>query len=367
MVKYKIKLLNVTNTSIFLGLENGPFFSFDLEGRWFWAFFDNFTFRRGLNNDILKIEKKDDFSKSQWKRLNEDEVDHLNHSFYSLFYNLFSKYRHPVSKKILNYTPQKLQQQKKFFTQIYNKVGILPPDHYFSVVVQLTEGCSWNRCVFCNFYQNQNYKVKSIYEFEDHLNKIIKFFGNGITYRTNVFIGEANPFGAPKQIFIDSLKMINKFFPIGKNNFLKGIYSFIEPSTTTFTDFRQLKDLNIKRLYFGLETGCNSLRKLLNKPGDVSDTIELANIVKKSKINLGLIIMLGIGGKKFFSKHTKETIQTLKKILLDENDIIFFSPLVIHKKIDTIDEMDMKKQMEIIHNEFKHIKKAIYDIRGFIY
>ena len=48
-------------------------------------------------------------------------------------------------------------------------VGILPPDQYLSLVVRVTEGCSWNACTFCSLYRNVPFRAKSPGELRAHL------------------------------------------------------------------------------------------------------------------------------------------------------------------------------------------------------
>ena len=47
-------------------------------------------------------------------------------------------------------------------------VGILPPDQYLALVLQATEGCSFNTCTFCDLYQHP-YRVKTADEFRAHV------------------------------------------------------------------------------------------------------------------------------------------------------------------------------------------------------
>jgi radical SAM superfamily enzyme YgiQ (UPF0313 family) len=47
-----------------------------------------------------------------------------------------------------------------FRNSIYKPVSILPPDQYLALVVQATEGCSYNECSFCTFYRDRPFRIK---------------------------------------------------------------------------------------------------------------------------------------------------------------------------------------------------------------
>ena len=78
------------------------------------------------------------------------------------------------------------------FRSIYTPVAILPPDQYLAVVVQATEGCSWNRCTFCDFYRQQPFRIKGDGEFRSHVGDVVSFFGTAIGLRRSIFLADAN-------------------------------------------------------------------------------------------------------------------------------------------------------------------------------
>ena len=92
------------------------------------------------------------------------------------------------------------------FRQVYRPVGILPPDHYNACVVQVTEGCGWNRCHFCSFYRGQAFRLKDREEILDHLERIAAFLGDGLSFRRSIFLGEANALRAPLDLLVDTMK-----------------------------------------------------------------------------------------------------------------------------------------------------------------
>jgi radical SAM superfamily enzyme YgiQ (UPF0313 family) len=94
-----------------------------------------------------------------------------------------------------------------------------------------------------------------------------------------------------------------------------------------------MKELGLERIYLGLESGSKTVLRLLNKPMDLDEASKLIMNVKSSRINVGLIILAGAGGKKYYVDHVKGTSEFISKLDLDRNDIIYISPLYIYQEL----------------------------------
>ena len=81
------------------------------------------------------------------------------------------------------------------YAATWRRVGILPPDQYLAVVLDLTEGCSWNECRFCDLYRGIPFHVKTPEELLAHAAAVRAFFGDSIALRRTLFLGAANEIG----------------------------------------------------------------------------------------------------------------------------------------------------------------------------
>jgi hypothetical protein len=63
------------------------------------------------------------------------------------------------------------------YAKVWNPIGILPPDQYLSLVVQVSEGCAWNKCAFCDFYAGRPSRVRSPDEIRRHVDNAESFLG----------------------------------------------------------------------------------------------------------------------------------------------------------------------------------------------
>ncbi|HOW29001.1 MAG TPA: hypothetical protein PK876_10940, partial [Elusimicrobiota bacterium] len=176
----------------------------------------------------------------------------------------------PWFERALSFQPEK---DRLTFHEVYRPVGILPPDQYAAVVLQVSESCAWNRCSFCSFYKGKPFHLKTFEQFARHVQDVRNFIGEEISARNSIFLGEANAMAAPVDLLIREMDHAADRLVPSMADF-RGFYSFLEPGQTpeiSGTDWRRLRDAGLRRIYLGLETGCGELRETLGKTGSVED------------------------------------------------------------------------------------------------
>lgn len=258
------------------------------------------------------------------------------------------------------------------FRQVYRPIGILPPDHYNACVVQVTEGCGWNQCHFCSFYRGQTFRLKDRGEILSHLKKIAAFLGDGLSFRRSIFLGEANALQAPLDLLVYTMNAARRILVPLMTDF-RGFYSFSEGSPNSRSskaEFKTLARLGLQRVYFGLETGQSALRGKLRKPGTLESMGESIANAKAAGVKVAIVLLAGTGGTRWADRHERESIRFIRRLPLDESDIVFISPLY---GPDGTTEPPLAAG--IMEDQITRLRKALrsqarvapYDIREFVY
>ncbi len=359
--------------------------TFDLQGRLVGMFINNNNYRRTLDNKFylktrLYLQKK---AFRQVKLLPQnDSIPMINrcHGIIETYQNKLPDEFIIYLDRIIKLDYLMLERDAEQFSKIYLPISILPPDQYLSLVVQLTEGCNYNQCTFCNFYKDRSFKIKSTTELNNHIQSVKSFFGEGLNLRKSIFLADANAISVPQNRLVDSLKLINNEFLQ-----LKNIFSFVDVFTglkKSAQDFKQLNELGIKRVYLGVESGNNDLMSFLNKQQLNSDIVELTQIIKAGGINVGVILLVGAGGEQFAEKHSLDSIKLLKQLPLSKGDIIYLSELYetnsdYNKSMAKINcalptRMQIRNWSNTLKSKIKvtvskDIKVSVYDINQFFY
>lgn len=302
-------------------------YSFDLEGRLIWAWLDGIGYQRGLSGEVLAKTRHANGQKLRW-RLSTAERQAL---WQRLFADLERWPGGPADQDLLQllrrHSPHSLEAERQAFQAVYRPVTILPPDQYTAIVVQAAEGCSWNRCSFCNFYKDRRFRIKGLSEFESHLQAIKALLGAGALTRSSLFLADGDALMIPQSRLKAMVERMCNVFPD------RPWYSFMDafrPQAKTSHEYQELAQLGLKRVYLGLETGHAPLLQLLNKPG--SPALMRAEILrlKQAGLQLGLILMIGIGGQQMAQAHLQDSLALLADLPLGKGDLIYLSELVQH-------------------------------------
>ncbi len=316
-------------------------FSFDASGRLWTAMQAGISYRRGLNGKtVAKWQTGPAGRERRW--LTQEEATQLEESARQTavsFYQDLSSHNAVLTsaltpegerafQAVLGFLPPRYQQDVQHYHQVYQPVGILPPDQYMAVVLQATEGCSFNTCTFCNFYRDRRFRIKTPEEFRQHAQAVKDFLGPGLSLRRTIFLGDANALVVPLPRLLTLLDVVHEVFDVEQ---LGGIFAFLDGFSgdkKTAQQYTQLAKRGVRRIYIGMESGNENLLRFLKKPGRPADVVSAVQAIKASGISVGIIILLGAGGKTYAQTHIKDTIQTVNAMNLDLDDLIYFSELI---------------------------------------
>ena len=255
----------------------------------------------------------------------------------------------PVLRLAANFDEPAAARDVQQFQAIYGRVAVLPPDQYNALVLQATEGCAYDGCTFCGLYRGVKHRKKSVDEFRQHIRDAIRYHGEGLRARRSIFLGEANALTQPTSILKDFFHVIAEQLELpppeqassgvgaswwlGDEKRFDGISSFLDAFTNTnrtVTEYRELRNAGLRRVYIGLETGDAALLEWLRKPATPDAALKCVRLLKECDIIVGVIVLVGVGGHENAAGHIRETVRVLNEMPLGRNDYIYFSPLVVY-------------------------------------
>jgi radical SAM superfamily enzyme YgiQ (UPF0313 family) len=213
------------------------------------------------------------------------------------------------------------------FSNVYTPVGILPPDQYLSLVLQATEGCSFNTCTFCDLYHD-GYRVKTAEEFRGHVERVKAYLGESLALRSRgIFLGAANALAVPMPRLVELFEVLIE----EADSITRGVSAFVDAFTGSLKhvrDYERLRDMGLRRVYVGLESGHDPLLQFVRKPGSAASAVETVRSIKQAGVPVGVIVMTGLGGNRFAAGHVADTAAVLEAMALDAGDLLYFSEFV---------------------------------------
>jgi hypothetical protein len=405
----KTLTLSIKPHSLTLSLQSGAtallpgtseVISFDGEGRLWTAMRQNISYRRGLNGRTVAkwqaVPGRGEGRERRW--LTPIEAADLEEQGRQTAAALIQAVRAgeaaldaplpadalPLLERASSFSQERYLADRSQYHQVYMPVGILPPDQYMAVVLQATEGCSFNTCTFCNFYRDRRFRIRGVEEFRRHALAVRDYLGEGLGMRRTLFLGDANALVVPMPRLLGLLDVVHEIFDVEQ---LGGMYAFLDGFSgekKTAADYAELTRRGMKRIYIGMESGSEALLHFLKKPGKPDDVLQAVKAIKAGGLSVGIIVLLGAGGHHYARGHVQDTIAALRQMPLDLDDLIYFSELIDAEDLEyTRDAYDQRlgpltPQERIAQGEeieaalqfsaargTPHISR--YDIREFVY
>ncbi|MFX1590687.1 MAG: radical SAM protein [Promethearchaeota archaeon] len=238
-----------------------------------------------------------------------------------------------------------------------------------SILIPVTGGCSWNRCVFCGTYKGmygiiQNYAIRPI---EDVL-RDIDYYAEHNYHGHPVFLAGGNPTSAPTDYLVEIIRYVRKQI---KNIPRVSCYAkALDILRKSDDELKQLAEAGLDIIYMGLESGSSKILRKMKKGTNAESMIRAGKRILKAGIKLSLYIILGLGGKKFSIEHVKETA----KVLTEINPTIFrfrtlnivpFSELWNKWKKGEFELLspieNLKEERDIIANLGKNVTSQVFN------
>jgi radical SAM superfamily enzyme YgiQ (UPF0313 family) len=198
----------------------------------------------------------------------------------------------------------KIKLEKKGKKMDYVGMIYRPPSEAYSLLIQVTVGCSHNKCTFCGNYQDKKFKIKS-------LDIIKKDLQEARSYGSveKVFLCDGDALIIPQARLEEMLRLINDYIPsvkrIGSYGNAKSILR------KSVDELKVLKELGLKIIYLGVETGNVELLKKIKKGATYEQLVEASRRVKEAGILLSATVILGMGGIERSIEHAMDTARIL--------------------------------------------------------
>lgn len=203
----------------------------------------------------------------------------------------------------------------------YEGTIIRPPSEANSIILQVTLGCSHNKCTFCTAYKDKLFQIKS-----DHvINSDIDFASRSCTCLKRVFLADGDALIIPHARLVSIFRRIRQKLPRVNRISLYGNAKSIR--LKSLEQLRELKSLGLHRVYMGLESGDDKVLKKICKGETSLSMIEAAQKIRQSKLFLSVTVLLGIGGIELSETHARLTAETLNK--MEPNQVAALTLMVL--------------------------------------
>jgi len=184
-----------------------------------------------------------------------------------------------------------------------------PPSEARSYILQITVGCSHNRCTFCAMYKDKKYHVRSMEDIKADIRMAREYYGD----LEKVFLADGDALAMDTADLLEILDILYKSFPSLKH---VGIYA--SPDTILdkeMSELTALKAAGITIAYLGVETGDPQLLEDIRKGVSYDQMLEAGRKIRRAGILLSVTILLGLAGRTPKAvEHEKNTAKILNEM-----------------------------------------------------
>jgi radical SAM superfamily enzyme YgiQ (UPF0313 family) len=183
-----------------------------------------------------------------------------------------------------------------------------PPAEHDSVLLQVTVGCSHNRCAFCAMYAGKRFSVKDAGIVERDIDEIARDCPDA----KRIFLCDGDALSMPTDSLATILESIRRKIPgVRRVGAYAGVHGLMRKSAA---ELAMLKGLGLGILYFGLETGDDEILARMSKGATTVEQIAACRSIVDAGIKCSVMVLLGLGGVELSERHARLTGEALTAI-----------------------------------------------------
>ena len=181
-----------------------------------------------------------------------------------------------------------------------------PPSEADSLILPLTDGCSWNQCTFCEMYTSKHFRARDEAETLDSIRACGERYGSDIR---RIFLADGDALMLPTRRLLNALNAIREHLPA-----VRRVSSYCLPRNLRKKSVAELKELaaaGLSLVYVGAESGDDGVLEKVSK-GETFETTRDA-LLKLGEAGIGRSVMIlnGLGGRALWQQHAENSTRLI--------------------------------------------------------
>ncbi len=201
-----------------------------------------------------------------------------------------------------------------------------PPSEARSLILQVTNGCSWNRCTFCEMYTQPQKKFRLIPQAQ--IDAALAEIAAAGTPVRRVFLADGDAMTLSVRRLKLILGSINRYLPA-----VQRVASYCLPRNLNRKSVDQLAELRAMGLslfYVGCESGDDLVLDRVHKGETFATSLSALQKIKAAGARSSVMILNGMGGSRYSEQHAVNSARLMNAAQPD-----YLSTLVISFPLGT--------------------------------
>ncbi|MFY9300299.1 MAG: radical SAM protein [Candidatus Nitrosotenuis sp.] len=180
-----------------------------------------------------------------------------------------------------------------------------PPSEAHSLIFQVTLGCSFNECSFCDMYRSKQYSERPW----DEVKTEIDLMSKSLPGTTRIFLADGDALNLDTEYMKKIVTYLYEKFP-----YLERVSCYAMPMNVLKKKPEELKTLyeaGLKMFYLGIESGSDIILKKVTKGATAATIVRACKKAMDAGFTLSCMIILGLGGKTYTKEHIGGTAEVI--------------------------------------------------------
>lgn len=179
-----------------------------------------------------------------------------------------------------------------------------PPSEAESLILPVTDGCSWNKCTFCDMYTDPQKKFRPRDEAEvlESIRRCATTYGDGLR---RIFLADGDAMTLSMRRLKTILEAIRRDMPA-----VRRVSSYCLPRNVrnkTSAELKELADLGLSMVYVGAESGDDEVLARVDKGETFATTRSALDKLGEAGIKRSVMILNGLGGTALSRQHAENS------------------------------------------------------------
>ena len=176
-----------------------------------------------------------------------------------------------------------------------------PPSEAYSLLIQVTIGCSHNTCTFCTMFKDKKFRVRPIEEvFED-----LEMARRAYPLVEKIFLCDGDALCLSNEKLMRILTRIAELFPECKRVSVYGTARDINRKSDE--ELKELLDAGMEMIYMGAESGSQAVLDKIHKDVTVREQIDAVKKAERVGIKMSVTFISGLAGLEGWEDHAIAT------------------------------------------------------------
>lgn len=221
-------------------------------------------------------------------------------------------------------------------------------------LLQITQGCTHNKCKFCTMYTGVKFRLQPMEFIEEDLREIAEYAPHSKTIQ----LLSANPLAMTSNKFKPILEKINEYLPEMEYIYTQTRVSDLKNKTVE--ELEQLRELGLSEISLGVESGDDWTLNRINKGYTSEDIIEQCGKLTDAGIDFWVTFLNGVAGREHSHDHavnSAEIFSQCNPMLVGTGGLTLFpgTPLLEEAQRGEFDPLSEKEMLVELKTFVEHL------------